>query len=386
MPSYTSTLNNSSFEAIPTSPDDFAKYFPTSHRLNIQHEPTAEDGNMNLLVTTEVPDGGSKYNMQLFHLRMHDLASRQFSLRRYCRDSGREVAHSVVRKQPAAQRPAFGRSVSNALASLKRTNSAGSNKSTKSTASTASMPARQDSGYGSVEEYESGPEGEEEVEQDHFTPSTPQNGPTNTIKLEFSNYAQVDVKRRGQKANKHWDFEYWGTQYSWKRTVNSDAAMGKTCTYHLYKADAQEAVAHIFPELRTVEEQREEEALGGWVPPCILKISDAKTLSNADISDVVVASGLIALTDDCVRRLTKKQSQAKEKPAYGRQLSFKVGKTEKLDMGFVTPRKMMEHMFTGKKLRVDTSRPGTPKRQGTAKSEKAGSPLKYHTLAPVGAY
>lgn len=104
--------------------------------------------------------------------------------------------------------------------------------------------------------------------------------PTNTTKLEFSNYAQVEVKRRGAKASKRYEFEYWGHSYTWKRVVENDGAV----SYHLYRGEGERAVAHIVPELRSPSQIREEEMAGGWVPPCSMWISD-KSLLEA-VTDV----------------------------------------------------------------------------------------------------
>ncbi len=256
-----------------STPQDFAQFFPSQRRLYIRHDDTTEDGNMNLHVDTELTEGGHKTHVQLFHLRMHDLKARQFSLRRYCRDSGREVCHSSRRyTKPASQRPGIQRSMSNALASLrnkpefKRTNSGGS------------IPRRQDSGYGSNEE-----DGDEDdvdyfMSAEHRSKKASLPIPTNTTKLEFSNYAQVDVKRRGAKSHKRYEFEYWGSSYAWRRVSNKDGA-GKSISYHLIKDDFGPAIAHIVPELRSPSQIRQEEEAGGWVPPCSMWISDQKVLS-----------------------------------------------------------------------------------------------------------
>ena len=68
----------------PSTPQDFAKLFPSRERLSIRHDDFTPDGNMNLRVDTVVP-GRRRQTMQLFHLRMYDLGKRDFSLRRYCR-------------------------------------------------------------------------------------------------------------------------------------------------------------------------------------------------------------------------------------------------------------------------------------------------------------
>ena len=250
----------------PSNPSDFAEYFPSTKRLFIRHDNTTFDGNMNLRVDTE---DRKKRAVQLFHMRMHDLKKREFSLRRYERQSGREVCHSSRKytKPAAEKRPAaITRSVSNALASIgkpsfKRTNSALSQHSQMS----KKEIKRQDSGYGSNEE-------------DHDFEDYEKNSksipiPSNTTKLEFSNYAQVEVKRRGTKSSKRYEFEYWGYNYTWKRVSKKDGA-GKEVSYHLYKGDGGHAVAHIVPELRSPAQVREGQRNGEWVPPCSMWISD----------------------------------------------------------------------------------------------------------------
>jgi hypothetical protein len=96
------------------------------------------------------------------------------------------------------------------------------------------------------------------------------------LKLEFSNYAQVEVRRRGAKSSKRYDFEYWGQTYTWKRVIEKDG-LGKAVSYHLQKSDGH-AVAHIVPEMRSPSQVKDEEAAGGWVPPCSMWISDESVL------------------------------------------------------------------------------------------------------------
>jgi hypothetical protein len=263
-------------EIQPSTSEDFAQYFPSQRRLCIRHDDTTSDGNMNLRVETEVMEGRHKIRLQLFHLRMHDLKERQFSLRRYCRDSGREVCHSARRyTKPASERPSIQRSVSSAFATLrkpefKRTNSGGL---------IAHGPSREDSGYGST--------GESDFDDDvaAFMASEKKSSlpmPTNTTKLEFSNYAQVDVKRRGSKNHKRYEFEYWGSTYKWKRVISSNSTE-KTMSYHLIKDNNNRAIAHIVPEIRSLSQKREEEAAGGWVPPCSMWINDQS--SGTDVAE-----------------------------------------------------------------------------------------------------
>ncbi|EKD20087.1 uncharacterized protein L3040_002238 [Drepanopeziza brunnea f. sp. 'multigermtubi'] len=336
----------------PSNPSDFADYFPSHHRLSIRHDDTTHDGNMNLRVDMERKRG----TIQLFHLKMNDLKKRKFSLRRYERASGREVCHSARKfTTPATERrPALSRSVSHAFASIvkpdfKRANShmaAPSSKSKKSM-------WRQDSGYGS--------EGEDDYFADHTRDSAPVQIPTNTIKLDFSNYAQVEVKRRGAKSSKRYDFEYWGSQYAWKRESRKDGE-GRI-SYYLYKADVGPAVAHIVPELRSPAQVREEERNGGWVPPCSMWISDPSIRDAlTDVADVIVATGLIALVDDCITRHF--QSKPGKAPRYPLSLPLT---PLKYDMEFVGPRALVEHMFKRR------NSGGSNKE----KEQQRGSPLRF---------
>lgn len=214
-----------------------------------------------------------KEKIQLFHLRMQDLKKRDFSLRRYERASGREVCKSSRKYQdpPVAKRPAtLSRSVSNAFATFKkpefkRTNSASSTQSSKSHKGLK----RQDSGYAS---------GEDGDDFEAFMKKSKAiKVPTNTTKLEFSNYAQVEVKRRGAKSSKRYEFEYWGYNYTWKRVVKTDGA-GKEVSFHLYKGDSGPAVARIVPDLRDPAQVKEAARNGGWVPPCSMWIHDQSVL------------------------------------------------------------------------------------------------------------
>ena len=254
---------------LATTPDDFSKWFPTTRRLHIAHDDSTLDGNMNLQVYTDEPQmNGKKTDLTLFHLRMHDLKNRQFSLRRYCRDSGREVCHSSRKyTKPAASRPGLQRSMSNALNSLRSKSDSHSN--------TMSSFKRVDSGYGSLSEEDFGLE--EEEQSHNARGSIPL--PTNTTHLEFSNYSHVDVKRRGAKSSKRYEFEYWGEEYTWKRVCRRSGSTKET-SYHLVKPGTTGYVANIIPAVLTPTELEDEEAKGGWIPPCTLRISDPKITSK----------------------------------------------------------------------------------------------------------
>ncbi len=106
-------------EAMASTPRNFATYFPSADRVTICHDDSTLDGNMNLRLDTTIhTQSGERRQLTLFHLRMRDLKTRDFSLRRYCRDSGREVCHSKRRVQPLSEQGIKGY-FSNALASLR---------------------------------------------------------------------------------------------------------------------------------------------------------------------------------------------------------------------------------------------------------------------------
>jgi len=270
-------------EAIPTTPRDFGDLFPTAKRLSIRHDDATVDGNLNLRVDTLVQDRGHrKQSYTLFHLRMHDLRTREFSLRRYCRDSGREVCHSIRKYQqpPTEKRPVLQRA-STALANL-----------VKSESRPAGLK-RCDSGYESVRGVPGIDDEVAYISSDLRPKSVGYSKgraliPTNTIKLEFSNYAHVDVKRRGTKSSKRYAFEHWGDDYSWKRIVDKGSQpTQETVSYCLVRdVNEKEPLAQICPARLPPDEAREENARGGWVPPCYMRITDEKILhSDSDISE-----------------------------------------------------------------------------------------------------
>ena len=257
--------------ALPSTPQDFAKFFPSTRRLCIRHDDTV-DGNMNLRIDAEkCTVNGNRVDLTLFHLRMHDLKCRDFSLRRYCRESGREVCHSSRRytNPPSQRQPGLQQSMSNAIASLR-------SKSENKVATTTSLQ-RQNSGYDTMSNKGSGAQGKSSLASNRKPSSIPL--PTNTTNLEFSNYAHVDLKRRGTKTTKRYEFEYWGTSYSWRRVVRK-IGKSKEVSYHLYNTKTLGSIAHIVPIPMTPLESREEELKGGWIPPSSLWISDEKILGG----------------------------------------------------------------------------------------------------------
>ncbi|KAI4254834.1 MAG: hypothetical protein L6R42_007025 [Xanthoria sp. 1 TBL-2021] len=335
--------------AIASTPQEFAEHFPSGRKLLIRHDDSTLDGNMNLRVDTEVREPGSRpLDLTLFHLRMHDLKNREFSLRRYCRDSGREVCHSSRKytKPAAISRPNLQRSMSSALSSLRS--------KTESRNATKSSLKRQDSGYDSVSDEDIR---EEAVKQSPKGRSLPL--PTNTTQLEFSNYAHLDVKRRGANSSKRYEFDYWGINYTWKR-VAVRVGHFKEVSYHLINNHTADTVAHIVPATMTPAELQEEEDKGGWVPPCLMWISDQGVVNGlTDVADVIVATGLTALVDDSIKsKFHQKNGVRLSVPA--------LMKTPlKMNMEYVGPKQLLDEVFH-RRSTTATRRP-TPLRQISAR-------------------
>ncbi|KAH6634611.1 hypothetical protein B0J18DRAFT_461770 [Chaetomium sp. MPI-SDFR-AT-0129] len=339
-----------------STPQDFAKLFPSQNRLTIRHDEFTSDGNMNLRIDTVVT-GRRRTAIQLFHLRMYDLAKREFSLRRYSRDSGREVC-SAKRKftEPtgASGATTIGKSTAMAMATteekptLKKSVSAalrtlGGRKPglrrAKSIASTTT--SRPDTGYSTCE-------GDEDdffldganmsrLSLDGRLAKNKAQRPTatNTIKLEFSNYARVDVSRRGGKGNKRYDFEWWGHKYSWKRSV--DKQLGLVSFHLLRDGDASAPVAHIVPETRSPTQVQADDNAGGWVPPCFMWIADETVVEAiTDVADVIMATGLMALVDDCIKeRWQTKKAHRIPMPSTFKSVNFEA----------VSPKAIVRHVF-----------------------------------------
>ncbi len=341
----------------PTTPTTFAELFPSLHRMSIRHEASSLDGNMNLCIYVTLPAGRRRRltPFELFHLRMFDLAKREFSLRRYCRDSGREVCNSkldfidpsdskklkmalISRKagdepslkhwgrtsddsnhsmdMPADGRPGFHRSVTNALRSL---GSMAVKPSIRRALTSRSLdheqrPATSHSPYGSNHAESRLSASPTRPLMSSSTPSlfgrdkgrsarppAPPK-PTNTIKLEFSNYGRVDIERRGGGSgtgsassgghghnhghdNTRYEFDWWGHKYVWKRTTDKHL---NAVNYHLLRNDkGEQAIAHIVPEMRSPTQVDADEEAGGWIPPYHMWISDASVLKDDDKKDHV---------------------------------------------------------------------------------------------------
>ena len=258
------------FGAGPVSctPLEFAELFPSHRRLLIRHDDTTEDGNLNLRLDTEAMDWhGRTRAFTLFHLRMYDLGQRNFSLRRYCRDSGREVCHSGRKGGSSAivhrGRPSLPRSMSSALASLRGKTSVGPS-------STFTASPRTDDGDDFDDTDDDDVSTGSRSEQSYHRRPTPTSHLSKTIRLQFSNYAQVSIKRRGRHQSRRYECEYWGRSYTWRRRIKHDG-LAREVSYHLVD-EFGAVLAHIVPIPLTFGQAQEHAAKGGWVPPCSMWI------------------------------------------------------------------------------------------------------------------
>lgn len=327
-------------EAVPATPQEFAELFPSTRKLHIKHDDSTLDGNMNLRVDTIAPPTrrDCERRITLFHLRMYDLRDRDFSVRRYGRDCGREVAH-VKRKvvQTHMRRPTLQRSVSRALNSFR-----GKHDETPKVGLD-----RQDSGYASGFGEDFDDDSDKEHSGSNSGTTTPTSKPTNTCRLEFSNYAHVDITRRGVRANKRYDFEYWGKSYSWKRTIKH-VGLNEEVSYHLLSNSTGNVVAVIKPDHLDEQQAEIEERKGGFVPPCtmVLKHStfDPVDAEHADVADVIVSTGLVALSDDCIKRKYHKKKTVQLVLPTPMSLS-RSGSPLKMNMEYVGPKRFIDEVF-----------------------------------------
>ncbi|KAI1105801.1 hypothetical protein F4804DRAFT_330887 [Jackrogersella minutella] len=332
LPSYRHEIEE--INVRPSTPEDFAALFPSLNRLTIRHDDFTSDGNMNLRVDTVVL-GRRKKTIQLFHLRMYDLNKREFSFRRYCRDSGREVCNSKRKyiEPTSTDRPTLQRSVSNAMKSLARRPTLSRMQTGGSVFSSKSRPGTSNSAAVETDDEFAGSLTRAISIDNKKQKARPV--ATNKIKLEFSNYARVDVMRRGNRNTKRYEFEWWGHKYSWKRVLDK---LTDSVSFHLLRDGQNHSpVAHIVPETRSPNQVAADEEAGGWVPPCHMWFSDASLVEAVtDVADVIVATGLIALVDDCI----KERWQTKKVHRIGLPLM-----SRSLDVEVVSPKAFVQHMF-----------------------------------------
>ena len=338
--------------AVPSTPQEFASLFPPSpsgaKRLIIRHDESPLDGNMNVRVDCDAPaarpqgsgsgsgsgcdpapapapaPAGPDRRVTLFHVRMYDQRDRDFSVRRYGRDCGREVAH-VKRKvakappPPAAAtamsiavRPTLQRSVSRAFNTIRGAGNIKPVQRTDSGYKSASDPDDNDNdndddddddSHGQLHDHhhhqahDNDAEGESRKARRRSTSSTSSfrrrsksKPASNTCTLEFSNYAHVDLQRRGSRASKKYEFSYWGKNYAWRRTVTDGGSDGSEhVTFRLVNKATGNEVALIRPDPLTPEAAALDDAIGGVVPPCSMYIHDSPAdpvnSNNCDVAE-----------------------------------------------------------------------------------------------------
>jgi len=174
--------------------------------------------------------------------------------------------------------------------------------------------------------------------------------PSNTIKLEFSNYARVDIHRRGHKAKKY-EFEWWQHKYAWRRIVDK---LTGTISFHLFRDGNSTPVAHMVPETRSPNQIATDEQAGGWIPPYHMWISDESLIDvQTDVADVVVATGLMALVDDCIK--------SRWQPHKSRIRRFSLPEVE-----FSGPRSFVQHLLHRRFSEHHQQRPQSPLRSQKA--------------------
>jgi len=246
--------------------------------------------------------------------------------------------------------------------------------------------ARQDSGYESCEE-----DDEDLSDTDQKAASTTEKNahglPTNTTMLEFSNYAHVELKRRGSKGNKRYEFEYWGKSYAWKRKITM-YGQEESCSYYLVNTATNNIIAHIRPDNLSPNEVAEERAKGGFVPPSTMWLcddtSDSVIGSMCDVADVVVSTGIYALIDDSIKRKFSRRKRVVQLV-----LPTMRGNTVKMNMEYVGPKRLIDQVFnrpgSGSRKSSSTSptisgRPATPVRTSSSRTT-TGVPATDHFVS-----
>jgi hypothetical protein len=109
----------------------------------------------------------------------------------------------------------------------------------------------------------------------------------------------------------------------------------------------------------TPGQAEEEAAKGGWIPPCSMWISDDDILKAGltDVADVVVATGLVALVDDCIQRRFHRKREVHLV------LPVPMKTPLKMNMEYVGPKRLIDEVFH--RRRTTSSRSPTPLRLGT---------------------
>lgn len=257
------------WEVRPATSTEFGELFPSKRKMLIQHDNTYGDAYANLRVDMHTSShNGVKERVTMFHLKIHNREKREMSLRRYHRDSGREVCNCtrVHREKKQESRPKLIRSFSSALASLKLSTSSGASVRT-STSTEEDDPMVADD--------------EEEVAEYDNTMDW---HATNIIRLDFSNYAHIELFRKRKGGSSWHEFEYWGSKYRWK-AIPSVNGYPDNCVYQLFSSNSAKSMASIVPVPLTESEALAEDEIGGWVDPCSFWVEDPEIRRRADVAE-----------------------------------------------------------------------------------------------------
>ncbi|KAI1299607.1 hypothetical protein F5Y03DRAFT_249326 [Xylaria venustula] len=268
---------------VPSTPADFALLFPSLDPFTIRHDDSASDGNMNLVVSTSVPIKSGKL-IQLFHLRIYDLFRRELSLRRYCRDSGREVGRSRRKYAESDTRPILRGLFEDAIG---RAGGRSTDHEMKPDIIDAQRSLAARSGYSPW------------VSVDNNIGEIRCLKPTDVYRLEFSNYACIEMHYAINLRRRTYSFSYWEADYTWKSVVDDTLV-----SFHLFEnSNRKDPLALITPVVRSPEEIENDELAGTWVPPHLMRLTDKADLKNTDLADVIMATGLTVLVDGCITAL-----------------------------------------------------------------------------------
>ena len=257
------------YEVRPASPTEFGQLFPSGRKMLVQHDNSYGDGAMNLRVDMHSSCySRSRERVTVFHMKINNIEKRETSLRRYCRDSGREVCSST-RVRPSTtreSRPKLIRSLTSAFSSL-------GSSSASTTPPNANGADQDDNGATGGDGFQS------------LAESKSAEQPLNdSIMLDFSNYAHIELARKQKNGDIWHEYDYWGTKYRWK-TIPSVRGYPDNCVYQLFCSASTKCVASIVPVPLTAAEMMEEQAKGSWIEPCSFWIEDVDTRRRADVAE-----------------------------------------------------------------------------------------------------
>lgn len=291
-----------------SNPSNFGDYFPSERQLLVRLDDVyTGDGYLNLRVDTEIIEAGRPIHLKLFHVKICDLESREFSIRRYEGSSGREVCHTTRgRKDWRSPRdllpgytndhkqPSFHRVLEDSRAyssAHRRRASSVASASSSRASSLRSVPEESD-----IQDQIS----THEEDSDEFVAKLRgETLSTEKIKLEFGDYARVNMSRKKRNISRY-NFEYWGDHYRWRRKVSFKNGIGQV-HFHLRRKGNRKTIAHIVQMRGPQYQGKDAEWAGHWIPPCLMQIADETVINNlSDIADVLVCIGLVALIDSCI--------------------------------------------------------------------------------------